>query len=235
MATAAACSKVRFAGLGASLSSGARAYSAYHLIAGLESGHGLADGLDDAGHVRAWNGVLGRPETVAREAYRVRQARHDVPGAAVHAGRMHADQHLVLCDFGLVYVPELEDVGWAVVVLDNRLHGGSSLHAVDVSGAIGGANTSPSDTSATSAVTPVRRPEVSVGNLSVLGEAVTRSPGPASAPRCRERCRSEVRCRPCRAGMAGSYRSSASRRRRRGRPSGSCRARSHRGTSGSGR
>ena len=60
MGTAAACSKVRFAGLGASLSSRARAYSAKapspdaeHLVARLEPGHVLADRLDAPGDIRA--------------------------------------------------------------------------------------------------------------------------------------------------------------------------------------
>ena len=34
---------------------------------------------------------------------------------------MHADQHLVVVDAGLVDLPELQDVGRAVRVLDDRL------------------------------------------------------------------------------------------------------------------
>ena len=63
------------------------------------------------GHVHARNGGLGRPQPVAREADRVRQARHDVPDAPIHAGRVNADQHLVVGDLGPVDVPELQDIG----------------------------------------------------------------------------------------------------------------------------
>ena len=59
------------------------------------------------GEVHAQNRVLGRAQPVARQAYRVRQARHDVPDAAVHAGRVHAHQHLVVGDLGPVDVPQL--------------------------------------------------------------------------------------------------------------------------------
>ena len=69
------------------------------------------------------HGVLGRAEPEAREAHRVGQAGHDVPDAPVHAGRAHPHQHLVVADRGRVDVPELQDVGRAVGVLDDRLHG----------------------------------------------------------------------------------------------------------------
>src|SRR5215211_3670009 len=84
---------------------------AEHLIAGLETGHILADRLHDPGHVRADDGVLGRSEPVASEAYRVGQTCHDVPDVPTHAGRMHANQYLVVVDLGLVDVPEFEDIG----------------------------------------------------------------------------------------------------------------------------
>ena len=59
------------------------------------------------------------------------------------------------------------------------------------------------------------------------------APTPARWP---ERwCLSEARRRPCRVGKAGRRQSSAPCRRRRGRPNGSSRARTRRGTSGSGR
>jgi hypothetical protein len=112
MATTAACSKVRFAGLGASLSSGAHVVGVgaladpEHLVAGLEPAHILADHLHDPGDVRADDGVLGRAEAVAREAYRVRQARHDVPDVPTHASRVNTYQHLLVFDLRLVDVPE---------------------------------------------------------------------------------------------------------------------------------
>jgi hypothetical protein len=117
-ATTAACSKVRLAGLGASLLSGARAKlgvrafpDAEHLFAGLKPGHVVADGGHHAGQIRAQNGGLGRPESVARETYRVRQAGHHMPDATIHAGRVNAYQHLVVSDLRLVDVPKLQAVG----------------------------------------------------------------------------------------------------------------------------
>ena len=120
---------MRFAGLGASLFSGARAYSANVPLPmpntsspGWNLVTSLADGLHDAGHVRTEHGVLGRAQPVAGEAYRVRQAGHDVPDAPIDAGRVHAYEHFVVCDLGRVDVPQLEDVGGAVGVSDDRLH-----------------------------------------------------------------------------------------------------------------
>ena len=84
---------------------------AEHLIPRLEPAHVLADCLHDPGHVRADDGVLGRAEAVACEAYRVRQTRHDMPDVPTHAGRMHANQYLLVCDLGDVDVPEFKDVG----------------------------------------------------------------------------------------------------------------------------
>ena len=118
MATTAACSKVRFCRLGRELvlasthvlGVGALA-DAEHLIARLEPAHVLADRLHDPGHVRADDGVLGRAEAVAREAYRVGQTRHDVPDVPTHAGRMHANQYLIVGELGDVDVPEFQDIG----------------------------------------------------------------------------------------------------------------------------
>src|SRR5215203_2690775 len=113
MATTAACSKVRFAGLGASLSSRAHVLGVgalpdtEYLIARLEPAHILAERLHDPGHVRADDGVVGRAEPVAREAYRVRQTRHDVPDFPTHASRMDPDQHLIILDHRLVDFSEV--------------------------------------------------------------------------------------------------------------------------------
>src|SRR5215207_4549130 len=89
----------------------------------LEPGHILADRLHDPSHVRADNGVLGRTEPVAREAYRVRQTRHDVPDVPTHASRVNAYEHLIVGDLGLVDVPEFQELGGAVGVPDDSLHG----------------------------------------------------------------------------------------------------------------
>jgi len=71
MGTAAACVKVRFAGLGASLSGRALAYRG-----------------------------LGGAHPVASEAHRVGQAGHQVPDAPVHAGGVDAQQYFLLADRG---------------------------------------------------------------------------------------------------------------------------------------
>jgi hypothetical protein len=44
---------------------------------------------------------LRRPQPVAREANRIRRARHDVPDAPIHARRANADQQLGVFDLGL--------------------------------------------------------------------------------------------------------------------------------------
>src|SRR5215210_1561343 len=107
--TAAACSKLRFSGFGAKLVLpsacvlGERSPAdAEHLVAGPEGAHVFAERLHDPCHVRADDRVLWPAESVAREAYRVRQARHDVPDVTTHAGRMNAQKHLVVSDLGLV-------------------------------------------------------------------------------------------------------------------------------------
>src|SRR5918992_478960 len=53
-------------------------------------------------------------EPVAREAYGVRQARHDVPDVPTHIGRANLDQHFLVSDLRLDDVPELQDIGQAV-------------------------------------------------------------------------------------------------------------------------
>src|SRR5215208_2491450 len=95
---------------------------AEYLIARTEPAHVLADPPHDPGHVRADDGVLGRAEAVASEAYRVGQTRHDVPDVPTHAGRMHAHQYLIVSDLGDADVPEFQDIGGAVGVPDHCLH-----------------------------------------------------------------------------------------------------------------
>jgi hypothetical protein len=120
MGTAAACSKVRLAGFRASASSEdgrvlgegptEPAAPAEDLVTGPERGHAGADGLDRPRHVGPSDGVLRLAQPVDR-AGDVRQAAHDRPVGRVHAGRMHANQHLVVSDLGPVDVPEFEDIG----------------------------------------------------------------------------------------------------------------------------
>lgn len=69
---------------------------AEHLVAGPEPGHVLTHRLHYPGQVHTEDRSLGGAEPVARQTHRVRSAGHEVPDASVHAGRMHADEHLVV-------------------------------------------------------------------------------------------------------------------------------------------
>ena len=126
--TAAACSKERFAGLrrelarlGASVLGERALARAVDLVAGREGGHLRADGLDGSCHAAPRVRGLGRAEPEARDADRVGQAGHHVPRAAIHAGRVHPDEDLVVADRGLGDLGEPEHVlgCGAVFVLDD--------------------------------------------------------------------------------------------------------------------
>jgi len=97
---------------------------AEHLVSGRELGDVGSDGFDRSGEVPAGVGVLGAAQTEAGEADRIGEPGHNVPGAAVHAGRVHPDQHLVGFDAGLVDLRQPQDVlgCGAVVILDDGLH-----------------------------------------------------------------------------------------------------------------
>ena len=118
MGTAAACSKVRFAGLRASLSARRGAYSAKepsadaeHLVARLRSrSRRRRPPRRVPARLRPGIGVLRPAQPEAGEADRVGQAGHDVPGAPVHAGRVHPHQHLVVADRRPVDLREPQDV-----------------------------------------------------------------------------------------------------------------------------
>ena len=98
---------------------------AEYLVTGLEPGHVLADRLDASGDIHAQHGNLGfaRPEGWDHETDHVGQAGHDVPVAAMDAGRLDLDQDLVVGGHRLIDVPERQHPGPAIAVLDNCLHG----------------------------------------------------------------------------------------------------------------
>ena len=112
--TVAACSKVRFAGLGAILSvpsggvlgEGAGG-DAEHLIARLEPRDILADLLDATRRIDAPDPGLGPAEPEAQDAEQVRQTRHDVPVADVCTRRVNAEQHVAAADHRFVDICEL--------------------------------------------------------------------------------------------------------------------------------
>ena len=129
--TAAACSKDRFAGLGASLSVPTAAYSANEpapmpntASPGLKPPTSVPIASIAPGEAPPRVGVLRLAEPEARQTDRVGEARHHVPRAAVHAGRVHPDENLVRSDRGAVDSPEPKHglgIG-TVFVLDDRCH-----------------------------------------------------------------------------------------------------------------
>jgi hypothetical protein len=104
-------------------------------VARLEAGDVPADRLDAPGEVHAANGDLGPAQPQGRDddADQVRQTGHDVPHAPVEAGRVHPHQHLAVLGRRRGDVPELEDVGGAVGVLDDGLHGDLPVRSVAAS------------------------------------------------------------------------------------------------------
>jgi hypothetical protein len=93
------------------------------LVAHAERGHVLADGLDAAGDFPAADARLGCADPVAGQPHRVRQPGHQVPDAAIDAGRVHTQQNLAVADHWPGDLFRAQDVaGLAVAVLDDRLH-----------------------------------------------------------------------------------------------------------------
>jgi hypothetical protein len=91
-----------------------------HLITRVEPRHGRAGRLDLACHVAAEQAAL-RPAHPGLRAHDVRHAPHEVPVARIHRGRADADQHLAVLHDGCIDVLELQRVGWAVLVVGDRL------------------------------------------------------------------------------------------------------------------
>ena len=134
--SAPASSKLSLAGFGTSLlrlsdrELGERALgSAHHLVAGLDAGDVRPDSLDRARDIPAEDGKLRRAEP-DRDTRHVRHPGHQVPHVRATAGRMHAQQHIVLADHRFLDVSELEHVGRAVSILHDRLHPDPSLAAM---------------------------------------------------------------------------------------------------------
>jgi hypothetical protein len=101
------------------------------LVAGLEPRHLPADGRDGAGDVHASDGNLGGAKS-AHEPHDVRDAFHEVPDAGVDPGGTDSYEDLAVLDLRHRDVPELEDLGRAVGVLHDRLHGGARVRRVVV-------------------------------------------------------------------------------------------------------
>ena len=127
--TTAACSNEAFAGLWASLSSRAAAYSAKeprliaeHLVAHGEPGDRRADRDDGAGDVQAGHPVLRPAEPEPHHPHQVRRAGHQMPGPPIDTGRVHPDQHLVVGDDRSGDPCRAQHLGGAVTVLHDRPH-----------------------------------------------------------------------------------------------------------------
>ena len=105
---------------GGSLGEGALA-DAEHLVADLEAIDLAPDSGDDAGDVLSDDREPGRPEPCG-EADGLGVASHQVPRSAVEAGRADLDEHLVVLDRGNLDLPYVEDVGAALVALDDGSH-----------------------------------------------------------------------------------------------------------------
>src|SRR6266566_7468231 len=107
---------------------------AVDLIARLEPGHLLTGGLDRSRQAATGVGGLGPAKPEARQTDGVRQARHQMPRAPVHAGGMHPHEDLVGCDRrpGDLGEPEHLLGRRAVLILDDRRHrfhrGGAVRH-----------------------------------------------------------------------------------------------------------
>ena len=127
--TAAACSKLRFAGIGASLSGCAGAYSAnaallvpYTASPGWRSVTFAPTASTTPASSEPSPAVFGARSAEAGDPDQVGQPGHDVPRAAVQPGRVDAHEHLVVGDLGHLHVAELEDVGRAVAIAHDGSH-----------------------------------------------------------------------------------------------------------------
>ena len=102
---------------------------AEYLVAGTEPRDVPSDRLDDPRQIRSWNGVLRLQEPRRHQTKDIGPAGHDMPHVRVNRGRANPHQHLVIPDPRLVDFAELENVlGWAVLILDDRLHPGRPLN-----------------------------------------------------------------------------------------------------------
>jgi len=86
-----------------------------HLVAGAEGGHQTAYRRHTTGEVRARDGELGstraKAESGARGAHQIGAAAQDEPVGGVDRRGMHAHQHVVVADRGLVDVAQLQVIG----------------------------------------------------------------------------------------------------------------------------
>ena len=81
-----------------------------HLVAGEEPRDLGADVDHGARHIQARDGLLRTTKAEPDDAHEVGLARHEVPGAAIHACRPHLHEDLVRRKLGLVDGGQLQSV-----------------------------------------------------------------------------------------------------------------------------
>src|SRR5215204_4619331 len=128
--TAAACLKLRFAGLGREalrLGAGVLCEGAIarpvHLVTLLEPDDIFPGSLDGTSGIHATNADLGLAEAKAHDANQIGKARHQMPDAWIYARSMHADEQLVVPGMWFFDIAKLEHIGRAVFVLNDGFHG----------------------------------------------------------------------------------------------------------------
>ena len=116
MGAAAACSKVRLAGLGTSPDRRTRTRRRTHRRCRTpphpgQSGSGWSRPPPPARRHPGPGCRPGPAQPEAHDADQVRQAGHVIPDAGIHAGRAHPHQHLVVLGHRLVDLPDLRHLG----------------------------------------------------------------------------------------------------------------------------
>jgi hypothetical protein len=94
------------------------------LVTGAEPRDVDADRLDDTGQIGARDAMLRSAHARAHEPQDEGDPSHRVPDIRMDRSRVNLDQNTVIVDGGSIDLAELENVGRAVAILHDRLHGG---------------------------------------------------------------------------------------------------------------
>ena len=97
------------------------ALRAEDLVAGVELRHVFADRLDRAREVDT-KGLVLRLAEPGPHAYEVRRSGQEVPIEGIHGSRVHPHQHALVHDRRPLDFAELEDLGWAVCLINHCSH-----------------------------------------------------------------------------------------------------------------
>src|SRR5262245_43256756 len=96
--------------------------AAVHLIAGLEASHAPAYRLDLSGEFHAEDVDPPRSPEAVDESDEKRIGAPQPPVRRTDRRPTHANEHLMLLRNGLLDVPDFDDVGWTVPVVDGGFH-----------------------------------------------------------------------------------------------------------------